>query len=364
MNAQGFKSNIIIDYLIHRDWQLLRKTDKFVRLKPSASLELPASYSLVIPIRENTLDYGRSILRVIKVISEIYDISELKLTNLFLQDGTILSFRFVDEETARGSLSLRHFEGFLEKFKKALLDIASATALKTPFVEEYALEAETYLNHCKYLQTEHGSFVTNIQLPSELILRQPSLFDQSPMLAEEINQKLFEYLQFTVESVLENDERIYSDDFVEQRQNFLSVQIFEDIDGIIRKANSRNIYFSFIGKTYSKEVKAENLTEEKYAYLSEFIRFLKQEVEENIALDVIGKIVELRSRNPNSDRNYILVSTQFEEQAIFLAMHLDNVDYQRAIQAHRNNREINVRGRAKRMKTQYKITSLEYLREV
>ena len=365
MNNRGIKSEEIINYLLGKNWHLFKQHDKFVRLKPPLSLEFPKTYSLVIPTEEDAPDYKENTQHTIKIISEIYAISETKLTNLLLQDGTILSFRFADDKTVNGDLSFRHFEGFLEKLKKTFLDIASSTALKTPFIEEYTLEAETYLNNCRYLQTEHGSFVTNIQLPSELILRnQLAFFEASPLIAEKVNERIYEYLKFTAESVLENDKQIYEDHFVEQQQDFLSVQIFEDIDGVIKKANSRNIYVTFTGKTYSKEVKVENLTPEKHAHLSNFIRFLKQEVEENIAMNVVGKIVELRSRNPNNDNNYIVVRTEFQHQSILLAMHLDNINYQRAIQAHRNNREVNIRGSAKRMKTQYKITSLDYLREI
>lgn len=359
MNHYLLKSKIIQQFLEYRGWEKRSHASKFIRFAPPSELGMNESYSLIVPTNEKAPDYKDFSRKITNIISEIYSISEVKLLTVFANESTILSFRLEDKKTADGSIHLKVLDQVLEKTRKTLLDVASATSLNSPFVEHRTIESSTYYENCKYLQTEHGSFVTNIELPTKIMLKENCLFTGKQLVAENINVRLSEYFTFVVDDVFGENNTIYSDQFFEDNQNFLSVQVLEDISELLKKTNCENVHFGFLSKSYQKDISATALTDDKHKLLSNYIKFVKEKIESDVKIDVQGKIVELRSRNPESDKNYIVVSSNFKDQAIILAMHLNNVDYQTAIQAHKNNREIKIKGFAKRMKTQYKITKLE-----
>lgn len=355
------KSDIIQQFLENRGWKESNRASKFVRFTPPSELGMNESYSLIVPTNEKASDYNDYSGKITKIISEIYSISEVKLSNVFANESTILSFRLEDKKTSGGSINLKVLDQFLERTKQTLLDVASATSLNSPFVEHRTIEASTYYENCKYLQTEHGSFVTNIELPTKIMLKENCLFTGKQLVAENINVRLSEYFSFVVNEVFGENNEIYSEQFFEENQNLLSVQVLEDISELIKKTDCENVHFGFLSKNYQKDISATALTDEKHKLLSNYIKYVKEKIESDVKIDVQGKIVELRSRNPESDKNYVVVSSHLDDQAIMLAMHLNNVDYQKAIQAHKNSREVKVKGLAKRMKTQYKITKLEHI---
>ena len=73
----------------------------------------------------------------------------------------------------------------------------------------------------------------------------------------------------------------------------------------------------------------------------------------------MGTIVELRSRDPEGDRNHIRVVADFYGDRTFITATLTNVQYQRAVDAHRNKRDVRLVGKGIRLKTQVRIAELQ-----
>jgi hypothetical protein len=59
-----------------------------------------------------------------------------------------------------------------------------------------------------------------------------------------------------------------------------------------------------------------------------------------------------------------MVAAVLNGEPVFVAAKLDNELYARAIHAHRRNRSVTLRGAARRMKTQFKMTHIGYFEEL
>jgi hypothetical protein len=97
------------------------------------------------------------------------------------------------------------------------------------------------------------------------------------------------------------------------------------------------------------------MSDDRRNRLKEFLDYIRDQLRGENDLDVSGTIVELRSRDPEGNRNYIRVVTVFHGDRTFISAALSNEQYQRAVDAHRNKRQVRLRGNGTRLKTQIRL---------
>ncbi|MCK5607453.1 hypothetical protein KAR91_36550 [Candidatus Pacearchaeota archaeon] len=348
--------NNIKSFLIERGWSIVAETEKFLRVKAPSSL-ISDNFVLTLPAKDSFLDSQPALEQIVQSIADLYDISLSSLEKIFSENSTIFSIRVLDKSTATGEIPFRNFEAVMEKIKKLLLDAATFTLQPKPVVENIEDEAYSYLNNCVFQQTEKGSFVAKIKLPNDIYLIEPTLFNKG-ISSDIVNKKLIKSFDLVVNNILQNDLSVYEDDFLEENNKLLNINILEDIEDIFKKSKTKKFNFSFLDINNYKYLDSGELTDQRKEYLLNYINFLKDKFLEHIAIDVTGKIVELRSRNPESDKNYILILSMEDNRYSWVGAHLDNTQYDLAIQAHRDNKEIRLQGEGKKLKTQLSCTKV------
>lgn len=351
--------SLVERFLVERNWTLFKVGERFSQYKPPNDLGLEAQYALTIPKDTSAPDSAEFLTKTVETLSIIHDLSNEQLRAVLTNASTIVSIRLVDPETQFGSIPFVQFEGLIDRLKKTLQDTAAFVLTDLPILGTEPPAASDYLSQCRFLQTEVGSFVANVQLPTEQVLETADLFKVAPTTAEEVNRKLEDVLGFIVGPVFSADESIFSSQAIEQYADLLNVDVLRDIAEMFRRTNSREVQFSFLDARSQASYSTGLLTVEKLERFERFIMYAREQLGAETWLDITGKIVELRSRDPNSNHNYVMVQTVLEDKPTNIAFTVAKADYFYATQAHVKKQTVRVVGRAARMRTQLRIRDLE-----
>lgn len=353
--------NLLKLFLEKRGWTILQENERFIKYLPPAEIESDEEYFLTIPKNYSAPDFTYFIQKVIKNLSELYTISQDTLLYLINEESTILSLQFIDSKTNKGTIPFLDFDSIIENLRKTFIDMFTFLMTDFPKNDKIADEAINFLRSCNFLQTETGSYVTKIQLPNKYIIREATFFDPEGIQSIEISNRISRILEFITSRIFTNDQTIFTNEFLEDNAELINLDVLEDLSTIFSKIEMDEIKFHFHYIDHYYSIPSGKLTTEKKKNFIEYLSFIKEKLTDTIELNIEGKIVELRSRNPESNHNYIVVTALIENHKNYVAAILNNQEYASAILAHKNNREIRLRGKAKKLKTQYKILKLEEL---
>ncbi|MBK6845492.1 MAG: hypothetical protein IPG88_24890 [Gemmatimonadetes bacterium] len=92
--------------------------------------------------------------------------------------------------------------------------------------------------------------------------------------------------------------------------------------------------------------------------------FAKSRLAADREIDVIGRIVELRSRRPDRRRNHVGVSAILDDREVFIAVKMSKQDHPYAVTAHNRNNRVRLRAAVRRMKTQLRVIRLDSFEEL
>src|SRR5690606_13630200 len=115
---------------------------------------------------------------LLEIFHDFYNLSKLDFDTLLETPDSILRVRIHDDATAEGKINFVRFEGFIERLKAIITDTASFVIDKNLTSTRIPAEAYKYLNKCHFLQTEKGSYVTKIQLPTKELIKDAELFER------------------------------------------------------------------------------------------------------------------------------------------------------------------------------------------
>lgn len=348
-------------YLHKRAWSSERRSEAFDSFAPPSALGLPDGYRLTVPRAAGADDDPEFISRIATNISQIYDLDADQLRPVLASADTVLALRLLGEDTGSRSVPFSRFEGMLEKLRKIILDTAAFVTDEEPIVERLPAEAMNYLNNCRFLHTTPGSFVANVQLPTQQVIREQTLLDPQPMRAEVVTSRLNEIIAYVTGPVMRQEQNVFSDAHLQAHLEMVNVNVIEDVGELLARGGYEPVEFSFIGLDATARIPTGQIESEHVDALQEYVKFVRSRVADDLPVDATGKIVELRSRNPRGNRNYVLVAAIVEHSQTYIALTLPNDLYTVAANAHTSNKSVRVRGRARRMKTQIRITRLDSL---
>lgn len=207
------------------------------------------------------------------------------------------------------------------------------------------------------MQTEVGSFVAKVEIP-HTVLRQGDLFGGQPLVSTEICSALFSAIQFLNENILGDDGSFESPDTLENVIALFDVELLESLTKVMVGPEMESIDFSLEIGAQVRTSSTGWLSDERKTRLKDFLNFVREQLRGEDDIDVSGSIVELRSRDPEGNRNYIRVVSMFHGDRTFISAALSNEQYQRALDAHRNKRQVRIKGNGTRLKTQIRMTEV------
>lgn len=349
------------EFLLARGWQRMQTSSRYERFR--APRDLIEDYYLTLPYDSSGEKSNAFVVRVLGNLAELYDTSLDQLVTLFERPQQVFSVQICGSGNTAGSIPLLQFESVIDRLKKSLFDVASfvVTGEQSPKITPY--EATMYMEQCRFLQTEVGSFVAKLSMPSDMPLRQISLGGQEELTTNDINDRFEGLLKLITTRVFKGDRDIYSDAFLSDSMDLLCVSALDNLRDLFLKSGADEINFRFLGADRTSVYESGILTDQKFEGLHSFVKYLREHLVDNIPLNISGKVVELRSFNPRSQRNYVKVSTS-DFGGAMVAVVLNNNQYAQASSAHLSGKSVRVVGRARKMKTQIKVIELTEFCEI
>lgn len=352
-----YKKQNIYRFLNKRGWEKSQEGDRFTIFLPPASLNLPEDYRLEIPSNEKLSGFQNYIDGILSVLSDIYENEFVQddLEILFSKDNSILKFRIFDKETNNGTINFPKYIGSLEAFKKILSQAVTFTITNKPIFGEAKDFVASYLDRCRSLQTEKGSFVTKFQVPNDEIYSTVNKITTS-----NVNDKLFDVLEFVRHEVLrpDNDYRI-TEEYVSDHQDYINYELLNSIKNLYQKSQINNAEF-LLNSGYSSRTVTTEKVQSRLKYFRSYIRNIKEVLLETEPLETIGFIKSLSSSSPqHSENNEVVIHAEVANTEEKIKITLNSNRYLEAIRAHRNEWAIRVKGKARQYKTMYSIEDLD-----
>jgi len=164
---------------------------------------------LHIPEQRERPDFTSTMERAVLQFARIEDRLPVSVLNdLLLPPADVLRFKLKSSRAADGTIPLSDAVSLITSPRKALLASACTVIDPRPYYGRAMADAETFIEACRFGQTERGSFVTNFICPLEVIppkdhILQGSLFSGSvdPPFTRKVTTNLMKSLNHIVESV-------------------------------------------------------------------------------------------------------------------------------------------------------------------
>lgn len=346
----------IINFLLFRNWSIENETEAFVNLLPPTDYIFEEKFVLNIPRSLDKHSTSKYIDNIINLISDIHDIKIDDLNVILKQENTIFKVRVYDNLTKDGSIALTRFDVIIDKIKLILSDTASFVIDKSVTSTRTPKETYRYLDLCYFRQTEVGSFVTNIQLPSIKIIKEANLFEREQIKAEEINNKLSDVLNFIKNEVFENEITV-TDEYLMENDTLINIKLYKNIESLFVKAKIENIDFTFHNISNTSTIENNKITKFEIAKLNRFIEQVESFSFEVGSFSFNVYITSLKSKNPDGGYNMVTFSGINDGIEMTGTAILDSTSYKHAIEAHKYKQNIKLTGLAKR--TKYKVKFID-----
>ncbi len=356
MKTQLIYKNIT-DLLLNRDWKILERKTKYDIFVPPSTLGFSNTYKLYVYNKFENSDYEKEIIKNLNIISQIYieDIDEL--ASIIIDDRQILTFHIENENIKNGHPSIPFFNTLINKSKELLQEVANFSVIKLPHFFENKDEAERYLNYCNFFKNDVGSLITKIQLPNNEEIKEKTLFENS-IIGSEINKNLINITDFINTEIIGYDNFEPTDEFLIKNRDLVSVNISNKLKELYTGIEYSDIEISLKGTQINQLTIAKELNREKVNNLSTFSKIIREKMKEISENDVFGKIVQLKSKDVDSDQNMIIIEGEIKRVKSRVSVKLNSDQIKLAADAFKNNRTVLINAILEKDKTQYTVAEL------
>ena len=353
-----YKETLIREFLTSRSWKLKRSGNLFNYYTPPQYLELPEDFELEIPkYSEERLGFDNFVKQLINEISSLLknETNADDLRILFSREHSILKYRIFDADNQDGTISFQKHIDSLDIFKKVLSQAVTFTTTNKPIFGEAKFEVESYLNRCRSLQTEKGSYITKIEIPNEDIYSAVSKIS-----TKTINHKLFDVIEFIEAEIFNtNHKPEISENYLTSISNILNYELFFSIKELYEKPDINNIEFQLSESDSFRRVETKKV-QKRISYFKIYLRDIKKLLLELVPLEAIGYIKRLASPAPlHSKRNEVIIDAEIANSVETIKIILNSEEYIEAIEAHKHEWPIKVKGKARQSKKILYLIELE-----
>lgn len=350
--------NNITTLLKGRGWNSSKKNSKYDILSPPSQLNFSETYKLYLYNKFEHNDFEQEAIKLINIISSIYNEDLDELYSLVIEDKPVLSFRIISGEIESEHPNIPYFSNLISNSKKVLKEVANFSIKNKPHYFDGAEEAERYLNYCNFFKNDKGSLITKIQLPNNEEIKFENIYDES-IKGFQINEKLIDITSFINNEIILNDNFEPDDEFLISNKSLISVNVTNRIRDLYSGIGYSDFELTLNSTTQKRSTSIDNLNEEKVKNLNTFSKTIKRKITEIFDNKVVGRIVALKSKDVKSDKNSVLIEATVNKVKTNISINLDSHLYQIALDLHKNNQQVSIVGTLEKEKTQYKIIDLK-----
>lgn len=349
-------------FILAAGWVQTRSARGLQFFSPPQALGIRGKYTIALPEDAAKPSVSGLIHDAANSLTQIYGYSQIgdlldsaASLNDLDRPARIIS-RFLDETTRGGAIPLSALAAYATKMEETLYRTAKFKLDSDSKSADAA--ARRFAKECMFLQTAIGSFVAKLEVPST-VLRQQDLFGEPQVDSASVVSSLFSAVSFINEHILGSDRPFEEDETLANVIALFDVELLAAVADVLLSPSMQSIELSFEVGTRIRVTSTGWMSLEKRIRLKEFVAFVKDRLRGENEIDVVGTIVELRSRDPSGNKNHIKVSADFHGDRTFITATLTNIQYQAALDAHRSKRTVRLLGDGVRLATQIRISRLD-----
>jgi len=314
--------------------------------------------SLAIPASEKFADFYARLKDIVETLSYILDKTENQIIKSMLTTNVDrLEFRIISNLSEGGRLPLAYATQCVEGLKELVLFSACAEERAQPICSRYSKSAAQYLDSFKLAQTEVGSYVFNID--AQVI---DEGFDEMalvPEIAVPVERKIVERISTAinqVDGVVNRNEKI--DALIESAYekgitaNMCDALLKLHPDNTDTEVCTSFYYASSIKKN-DNQIESVKLSNMHFYVINDIAkRYRDNTLIEDVTL--VGKVVILKRQMEGT----IHFSTEIHGSQRRITIPLSEEDYRTACDAHRDDKQVLVRGILDKSERSWIITDL------
>jgi hypothetical protein len=348
------KNKHIIDFLSARNWRKIDDNKFFIVFEAPSSLQLQG-YTIQVPKEDTSIGAKKYLNRVMENISSIYpNLLDRDSEYVLIDKKTILSTRVHDNDTINGTISFDRLRNIYYYQSRILKQAVTFAVSKKQIFGEAELEVKELLDKSRALQTEEGSFITKVLLPSneEFLFREVNV--------DKVSDTILNTLDYVNRDIMSTDTSAIDKNYIKEHDEVLNIELLREIYNIIKHPNAVNIDFGFNSVTGEKFCKMRQLTTKKIGHFNKFIKKSKAILMEEEPLTAIGSISKLYSKNISTDsNNYVELSAVISNVEHKIKVYLNSDNYLEAVEAHSELKKVKIVGLAKHLKSQYIVSKVD-----
>ncbi|MCA6503152.1 MAG: hypothetical protein IM585_22065 [Pseudanabaena sp. M135S2SP2A07QC] len=342
-------------YLAYKSWQLVNEIPNRASIWTYTDSTNNNEFEILLPLNPQFKDFPTRISEIISTLEVVESQTQTsileKLQNVF---SNIINLRLTDRDFHDGTIPINKGVDLHKNAKSLILSAACSSVESRPFFERIKPDQATkYLQKVRLGQPKIGSYILTIISP----LNKPK--DDSPQGAEQssVSQqfsnivvvKLRDSLQFTknyIEYVIEESETIQASE--EIVNNGVTANLCEALTAINSSGNNQGIEINFNWSPVVNEALSQSAIKFEPSILQR-IEELGEKLRAYSSPDyqLTGNVIKLQ-RKFSEDIGTVTVQAVIEGKTRNVQVHLYDVWYLRASQAHATKHSITCRGDLRR----------------
>lgn len=344
-------------YLAQHDWEQREFPNKNQLLFYNSE----AQESILVAAKENFQDYALSLYNAIIILEDIHSKPRTEiLTDILKINLDRLSLRVVSEISSNGTLPLLDASNIVESLKELIISTSNNEYSPRPYHYKLSRSVLEISKQFSFAQTQVGSFIFNVEsAPIENIDNNtPQLkWNQDSSIGVEqtvpFSRKVMYRLNYSLQQLQEAEERDSIDHIINDGYlSGINANMCESLLHILpeyeeKATNILDIYLSPFIKQPDRNYSVSHTLKRTYEpILSAVSEKLRQEVSDYPNVILIGYVKRLSSENATLDQdNRIQISiVDGPGNMNNCYAELNAYNYSVAIEAHKNNDFLKIRG--------------------
>ncbi|WP_303821650.1 hypothetical protein [Ruminococcus flavefaciens] len=310
---------------------------------------------VMVPMNKSFSDYKRVMYDVVKNIAYFEEKSLEQVMLYLLNPNTdILKIRLEKGSIEAGNILFDDAIKLYDNAKKLLaataLDIINPKKIHFGRIDD---TIQSFLNHCRFGQTEIGSYVVSVvcpfaELSEEEGYKQLSIFTDEERCAQSLTRQVTKKLMDNVAFIKQQIDNGKEETLVESDIG-ISSNFFEALNGLNLHSENTLVEFSAQWAPAVKINRSKNnfikVTNDYYQPIASIIDKIKEDT--NQRTDIIGRIKRLSAVPTVDERKggtVVIASLSKENKVQSITVRLSKEDYENAVIAHQHGKVVRIVG--------------------
>ncbi len=312
-------------YLEKNDWVI--EEGKFPNLKKAYKKIHGEEIKIHIPEREDLVDYETLLNSVVRSLSQIEERNyEDVLEDISLIGYSLLKIRISSKETEEGNILLEHAIGSIEKIRDIIKYEACSVIEPRSDYRKAFQEAIILSDSCELGQTEFGSFVIKIRIPSDDIY-----FDKLKNKEDYVSDLGIKTISRLMEGILEVN-NLNLDDEEQFKKNYtknLNKRVCQKMSNLLVKEDGFDLELTAKWDPSKKEetktlLKFIRVDSQKYFKKFGKMSVYLEKIPEEEKIVISGKILDYKLKESKKgitfDKDYIKLYSKDKKRNIHLLL--------------------------------------------